>query len=218
MRNIWLLMVLMTAIVVAACSTTTTATPTLAPASTGATPTATAGVSSSPSGAPSASAPASPTSGPSASAGACASEAPTAMSSTWNTVESHGDDYTFKFPTAWDKLYGSPPFNTSSLLDPQTLAETGLPANSKTLADVVRTPSVEIPSATVLVVPGVVSSTQVVFDRQVKGFQANPNVSNLDATLTGCIGGEPMLGVELLFNKGGDLSAELVPRSKRPFV
>ena len=49
--------------------------------------------------------------------------------------------------------------------------------------------------------PGVVSSTQVVFDRQVQVFQANPNISILNAALTGCIAGDPMLGVELLFNK-----------------
>ena len=83
-----------------------------------------------------------------------------------------------------------------------TLAETGLPANAETSADVVRTPGVAIPSASVLVVPGVVSPTQVVFDRQVKRFMANPDVSNANATLTGCLGGDPMLGIEFLYNKG----------------
>jgi hypothetical protein len=124
------------------------------------------------------------------------------VSASWNTVQSHGNDYTFKFPTTWDKVYGSPPFITSSLLDPATIAETGLPANAETLADVVRTPGVAIPGATVLVVPGVVSPTQVVFDRQVTRFQANTDVTSLNATLTGCIGGDRMLGVELLYNKG----------------
>src|SRR4051794_29411362 len=123
-------------------SPSTSATPTASPS---ASDSASASASASDSGSPSASASSSPSASasaststgpsgsssvgpsPSGSGAACAVEAPTTLSGSWATLDSHDMDFAFKFPGNWDKLFGAFVFTTSSLLDPQTFAETGLP-------------------------------------------------------------------------------------------
>jgi hypothetical protein len=188
-----------------------------APASSGAPATATSGVTSAPatsaatSGAPSSAtgspssstAPsAAPSGSASSSAGACTPTAPTALSSTWTTLTAHDGDYTFKFPPTWDKLYGAFVFTTASLIDADTFAETGLSATNETRADLVRAPGNGIPNGSVLIIPGVTSDLKTIFDRQVKRFGAIQDVSIKNNNLSGCIGGEPAMGVSFTFNKG----------------
>jgi hypothetical protein len=179
-------------------SSTATATPTPS-RSVAASPTA------SPSAAPSAiaSAPSSadPSSTPSASAVACEPEAPTSTSAGWSTLQAHDTDFSFEYPADWDKIYGAFVFNTSSLLDPKTFAETGLPATSETRADLVRAPGVGLPNASVLIVPGVTSNTATVFQRQLARFGTIPDIKVVSSGLTACIGGQQALGVAFTFNK-----------------
>jgi hypothetical protein len=204
-----------TALVVGACGNNST--PTSAPSSGGpetsapadssspsatssdSSPSASGTATASGSGAPSATA--SGSGAPSATAAACTPEAPTALSANWGKLQAHDNDYSFKFPATWDKLYGAFVFNTSSLLDATTFAETGLPATSETRADLVRAPGVGLPNASVLIVPGVVSSTATVFARQVDRFKTTPDIHILSSTLTACLGGEQILGVSFTFNK-----------------
>ena len=116
-------------------------------------------------------------------------------------LQSHDTDFSFEYPADWDKIYGAFVFNTSSLLDPKTFAETGLPATSETRADLVRAPGVGLPNASVLIVPGVVSNTATVFQRQLARFGAIPDIKVVSSGLTACIGGQQALGVAFTFNK-----------------
>src|SRR6185436_5790592 len=174
-----------------------------------ATPTPSRSVAASPTASPSAAPPAiasapssaDPSATPSASAAACGPEAPTAISAGWSTLQAHDTDFSFEYPADWDKIYGAFVFNTSSLLDPQTFAETGLPATSETRADLVRAPGVGLPNASVLIVPGVVSSTATVFQRQLARFGSIPDIKVVSSGLTACIGGQQALGVAFTFNK-----------------
>jgi hypothetical protein len=170
-------------------------------ASAGETASATATTSSAPSGSTAPSATATGTGAPSATAAACTPEAPTTLSANWSKLQAHDGDYSFKFPATWDKLYGAFVFTTSSLLDPQTFAETGLPATSETRADLVRAPGVGLPNASVLIVPGVTSDTATVFARQVERFKSIADIHVLSSSLTACLGGEQALGVSFTFNK-----------------
>jgi hypothetical protein len=176
--------------------------PTSAPsASGGATSSPTTSTSATPSDSGAPTATASGSGSPSATAASCTPGTPTALSANWSKLQAHDNDYSFKFPATWDKLYGAFVFNTSSLLDPQTFAETGLPATSETRADLVRAPGVGLPNASVLIVPGVTSNTATVFARQVERFKSIADIHVLSSTLTACLGGEEALGVSFTFNK-----------------
>ena len=155
------------------------------------------------SGSPSGTSTTTPTGAASQSAGSCTPEAPTGISAQWTDLQAHDGDFKFKFPATWDKLYGAFVFNTASLLDADTFAETGLAATAETRADLVRAPGVGLPNASVLIVPGVVSNTATVFQRQVTRYSAIPDIKLINSNLTGCIGGEPALGIEFTFNKRG---------------
>lgn len=180
-------------------------TPTTVPSSAGTSTAPT--VSATDSGAPttSASAPATATTSasvaPTASTPACTTEAPTAVSAQWTTLQAHDSDFSVKFPASWDKIYGAFVFNSSSLVDAQTFAETGLPATSETRADLVRAPGVGLPNASVLIVPGVTSNTATVFARQVDRFKAIADIKPIATNLVACIGGEQALGISFTFNK-----------------
>ena len=139
---------------------------------------------------------------PAAAASACTPAAPTDISKGWSVLNAHNGDFSFSYPSDWEKVYGAFPFKTSSLIDSQTFAETGLGADSTTLADLVRKPGTGLPNASALIVPGVTSSNDVIYQRQVDRFKATNGVSVQRTDLTGCLGGEKALGVEILFNNG----------------
>lgn len=139
--------------------------------------------------------------GPSATSGPCTPEQPTSLSASWSSLQAHDNDYSFKYPANWDKLYGAFVFKTSSLLDPLTFAETGLPATAETRADLVRAPGTGLPNASVLIVPGVVSDTATVFARQLDRFSAIADIRILASDLRACIGGEQAFGVSFTFNR-----------------
>jgi hypothetical protein len=141
------------------------------------------------------------TTAPTASTPTCTPETPTALSANWAPLQAHDGDFSFKFPANWDKLYGAFVFNTNSLLDAQTFAETGLPSTSTTRADLVRTPGSGLPNASVLIVPGVVSNTATVFSRQVERFKAIADIKVIATNLVSCIGGDQALGISFTFNK-----------------
>ena len=134
-------------------------------------------------------------------AGACTPEAPTATSKDWNLLEAHNGEFTFKYPPSWDKLYGAFVFKTKNLLATDTFNETGLPADSETRADLVRTPGAGLPNASALVFPGVVSNTATAFQRQVDRLGKITTIKLINTNLAACIGGEPAFGVEFTFNK-----------------
>ncbi len=143
-----------------------------------------------------------PSSAPSAAAMACTPDAPTDASKDWSVLKAHDGDYTFSYPSTWEKLYGAVTFKTSAIIDPVTFAETGLPANAATYADLVRTPIVLLPNASVLIVPGVTSSNAVIFQRQVDRYKTISGITLGKTNLTGCLGGEEALGLELTFTSG----------------
>ena len=94
---------------------------------------------------------------------------------------------------------GSFVFTTSSLLDAETFAETGLPLSHQTRADLVRATAGGVPNASVLIVPGVVSTTEVVYQRQFERLSNLANINILHSGIQACIGGEKALGVEFTF-------------------
>lgn len=141
-----------------------------------------------------------PSEAPTASGGDCTPEPPTALSANWTTLTAHDADYQMKFIGTWDKLYGAFVFDTTSLIDPQTFAETGLPDNSQTRADLVRSPGNGLPNASVLVVPGVVSDLATIFARQVERFRAIADIKILSTDLTACLGGQEAKGVSFTFS------------------
>lgn len=222
MRKITFLPLTLAAILlVGACGSSSTPTPadTAAP-STGASPTdvATNGATNAPttgatnaptaSGSTSSTAPSGATSGSpatSAAAQTCTPDAPTALSKDWVVLKSHDGDYSYSYPSTWEKLYGAFVFKTSSLVDAATFAETGLIPSATTLADLVRQPGTGLPNASALIVPGVTSSNQVIFQRQIDRFKASAGLTVQKTDLTACLGGEQALGIQLTFNNGATL-------------
>jgi len=150
----------------------------------------------------------------------CTPDPPTALSSGWTTLQAHGGDYSFAYPPAWQSLYGAFVFDTNTLVAPATFAETGLPSDATTLADLVRAPGLPmpgaptpspdqspapdagLPNAEVLIVPGVVSSTDTVYARELARFTSVADIQVVATNLVGCIGGQRALGVQFVFSAG----------------
>ena len=131
----------------------------------------------------------------------CTPEAPTELSAEWKTLDAHDGDVVFKYPPEWEALYGAFPFRTTSLLDPITLAETGLPADHTTRADLVRTPKTGLPNASVLIVPGVLAATEDVYVRQELRFRQIAGAEILQADLESCLDGLTAYGVEFVYGE-----------------
>ncbi len=136
---------------------------------------------------------------PAPSSDTCLVESPTFLSSGWASLDAHDNDYSFRYPSDWDRLYGAFVFDTASLVDPVTFAETGLPSSSETRADLVRAPAVGLPNASVLILPGVTSDTATVFARQAARFEATPTISVISDSETACLGGQLALGITFTF-------------------
>lgn len=168
-------------------------------ASTSAAPTVTASPTPTPTPAPT------PSPTPRPTPEACPKPTPTDLSKDWKTLEAHDGDFTFKYPKEWEELYGAFLFSTSSLLDPVTFAETGLPAEHTTKADLVRAPETGLPNASVLIVPGVLSAAPDVYLRQELKFRQIVDAEILQSDLKACLDGLTAYGVEFVFGENDTL-------------
>ena len=131
----------------------------------------------------------------------CTPQPPTDLSADWKTLKSHDGDYTFKYPKEWEQLYGAFLFQTTSLLDPTTLAETGLPPDHTTKADLVRAPGNGLPNASVLIVPGVLSAAQDIYLRQEQRFRQIADAQILQTDREACLDGLMAYGIEFVFGE-----------------
>lgn len=142
------------------------------------------------------------------------------MSSGWATLQAHDHDYSFAYPSTWQSMYGAFVFDTATLVSKATFAETRLPADATTLADLVRAPGLPLPgapspsaaasaapdaglpNAEVLIIPGVTSSTDTVYARELARFTSVADIQIVATNLVGCLGGERALGVQFVFSAG----------------
>jgi hypothetical protein len=79
------------------------------------------------------------------------------------------------------------------------MAETGLPADHTTRADLVRNVTTGVPNASVLIVPGVTSTAQVISSREEARFRAVEGVQIRRTGLRACLGGLIAYGTEFTF-------------------
>jgi hypothetical protein len=86
-----------------------------------------------------------------------------------------------------------------------TLAETGLPADHTTKADLVRAPETGLPNASVLIVPGVLSAAPDVYLRQELKYRQIADAEILQSDLKACLDGLTAYGVEFVFGENDTL-------------
>ena len=142
-----------------------------------------------------------PTPTPEPTPATCTSRAPSDLSAEWQDLKSHDGDYTFKYPEDWEHLYGAFLFKTSTLLDPVTLADTGLPEDHTTKADLVRAPESGIPNASVLIVPGVLATAEEIYTRQELRFREIEDSTIMRTDIEMCLDGLTAYGVEFVFGE-----------------
>ena len=136
---------------------------------------------------------------------ACTSQAPTDLSKDWKTLTAKDGDFSFKYPKEWEHLYGAFLFRADQLVDPQTLSETGLPGDHPIKADLVRAAETGIPNASVLIVPGVLSSAPDVYFRQELRFRQISDAEFRRTDIEACLDGLTAYGVEFVFGPDATL-------------
>lgn len=160
-----------------------------------ATPTASATASASPT--PTASPSPSPSPTDDASAAECQPDEPTAESADWLELESLTGNFTLRYPDGWDDISAVLPRTTGTLLDEETLEETGLDPEGTTESDTVLDVD-GTPSLTIYAFEPVSSDLEEVAARQLERIENLEGIDELIGTdLEACVGGEDAIGFEM---------------------
>lgn len=127
----------------------------------------------------------------------CRSEDPPDLASGWTFLR--GGDATFgiAYPDDWEDLSGVVDFNTSTLIDEETLEELGLPEDAEIEADFVRSPE-GIPNLSIFRLGEVDSTTEEIADREAEGYAELDELERIvDDSIEECLGGTPAVGFSL---------------------